>query len=247
MSVRSKYLPLWPVIFVDWHGVLSSDPFWISILKSPGHQVRRRLAESVKRLFDDNDDMVRRWMRGEFRAEEIVESMEVLLDKRCKPDFLVRRLIEDCTLMTSDAGFVRILREVKDLAFMVLATDNMDCFAESTERARRSGAGRRKVHKCDPEGSVPLVEVIRVFDDVLCSSDLGVLKRENPQSFFGEWLRQHSQTFERALLLDDVEANCAAFRSVGGTAIRVSRETIEKDLDGLLDEIGEWLRSRPKP
>jgi len=36
------------VIFVDWHGVLSRDPFWISILRNAWHPLHQQLSEATE-------------------------------------------------------------------------------------------------------------------------------------------------------------------------------------------------------
>ena len=81
---------------------------------------------------------------------------------------------------------------------MVVATDNMDCFSDSLPRIR------------------PLHGRV---NGVLCSSDLGVLKAESPERFFGGWLKEHGLTPAQAVLVDDSRRNCDRFERFGGAAI----------------------------
>ncbi|MBF8188788.1 hypothetical protein ITP53_24245 [Nonomuraea sp. K274] len=92
--------------------------------------------------------------------------------------------------------------------------DNMDCFADTFRRVRktRRPAGHRS--------AATLAQWAFFCDDMICSSDVAVLKSEGPVGFFGPWLSRHGMTFHDALLIDDREDNCAAFRQQGGTALR---------------------------
>jgi len=47
-----RQVPLWGrVIFSDWHGVLSQDPFWVSIRGSAAHPLHAQLEAGVARVF----------------------------------------------------------------------------------------------------------------------------------------------------------------------------------------------------
>ena len=72
----------------------------------------------------------------------------------------------------------------------------MDCFVAAA-RARRD---------------------IGFCDELLASSDLGVLKAEDPARFFGPWLDRHGLSFADAILVDDSPRNCVAFELYGGRA-----------------------------
>lgn len=39
------------IIFVDWHGVISKDPFWTSILQDDSHPLRPQLEQKLGELF----------------------------------------------------------------------------------------------------------------------------------------------------------------------------------------------------
>jgi FMN phosphatase YigB (HAD superfamily) len=56
-------------------------------------------------------------------------------------------------------------------------------------------------------------------DDLVCSSEVGVLKID-PIAFFGPYLRASGLGFAEALLIDDRTDNCAAFTAAGGAALR---------------------------
>lgn len=241
-SMTHRHLPLWDkVIFVDWNGVLSRDPFWISILKKSSHPLFRSLSDSVGQLFKNNDDLVRSWMRGELKASEVIATLNVHLDKRFNHDYLSRALEKDCGLMRTNAALFNLLKKVQKSSFVILATDNMDCFVEHIRRVKNRRAANSELGDSFETETLLLSRTVRLFDDVLCSSDLGVLKREDPARFFGEWLSEHSFTFKDALLLDDLEINCSIFRSKGGAAIQVTYESLYRELDSVESKIEAWL------
>ena len=214
-SKPDPHLPLWPrVLFVDWHGVLSRDIFWFSILNNRNHRFHSALDVATKKLFHERTSLVKAWMRGEADSASVIRSLEVPLDRRCKNDFLIRRLREDCGKMRVQSTLLRELASAS--SFVVLATDNMDCFIEQIHQQR---------------------DVSRTIDDVLCSSQLGVLKTENVREFFGPWLRAHHLSFENALLIDDTPSICKAFEASGGQAIRFD------SIHQAVDQLRHWLRT----
>jgi FMN phosphatase YigB (HAD superfamily) len=100
------------------------------------------------------------------------------------------------------------------MTVVAIATDNMDCFS----------------------AMLPSVHGLAgTFHAVLCSSDLGVLKAENPQAFFGPWLAEQGLAPSDAVLVDDAEANCARFEAFGGHAIRFH------STPQALGELRSWL------
>lgn len=237
-----RRLPLWnKVIFVDWQGVLSRDPFWMSILKNPLHPLYPQLSKSADWLFGQNDTLVRDWMRGNIKTNDIIDSMQIDLDKRFRCDYLSRKLVADCRLMRTNARLMGILREAQNEALIVLATDNMDCFYEYIQRVQNN---RQKSVRVSEGESQTITATIRLFDDVLCSSKQKILKSENPTRFFGDWLCKNSLDFQNALLLDDLEKNCTAFSDIGGTAFRVTIKSLENESDIMQSQINSWLHSK---
>ncbi len=194
-------LPLWRcVVFVDWSGVLSRETFWSSILGNSRHPLYKPMRLATKTLFENRVETLRAWMRGRLTSEEIVTQLDVQLNRRYKSDYLLRRLHEDCRRMTCDPDLVNELRVVRTNAFVVLATDNMDCFWRAVLAIRGLSL---------------------TVDAILCSSELGVLKKDSVDRFFRPWLARHNLTFQNSLLLDDSEDICEAFQAAGGAAVVV--------------------------
>lgn len=237
--MNQAMLPLYDrVIFVDWHNVLSTETFWSSILGRPRHPMRRSLEAALTRVFRHPGDVADEWMRGYRSSDDVIATLSLTLGRRYNDDYLERRLRQDCRRLEPRGAAATTLRRFAESAFVVLATDNMDCFSRAVQPPL-SVSGRRLAL----EGSF--------WDDVLCSSDLGVLKAEDPIRFFGGWLRVHGLGFENALLIDDRSDNCAVFERSGGSTVcwhleRDSAATLEAQIRHWLNS-GHWLNSAPTP
>jgi hypothetical protein len=230
MSVTGTQLRLWQrVIFIDWHGVLSREPFWSSIRERPSHPLYERLEQQFAAVVAPT---MPDWMRGHRSAETIVRALDLNLGHPYSDDFLLRRLQRDCRRMGGDPQVLEILRPLNSQAMLVVATDNADCFADAfTYSATRARSG--------PVNPAGLAAWARASDGLLCSSELGTLKAEHAQGFFGPWLRENGLGFAGALLIDDRADNCRAFERCGGTAIRWN---LGVDSVGELEaQVREWL------
>jgi hypothetical protein len=207
--VRQPALPLWRhVVFVDWHGVLSRSPFWGSIVTDPRHPLNRPLRAGLGRLFSDGV-AVADWMTGRRSTPDVVAALGVDGAPRYGPDYLCRQLEKDCRAMRVNTGLLRALQPVRERAFVVVATDNVDVFADAYRRV-----GQRPASADDT-----LSACATGCDDLVSSSDVGALKVE-PEAFFGGYLAACGLGFADAMLVDDRSDNCAAFRAAGGTALR---------------------------
>lgn len=210
-------LPLWNrAVFVDWHGVLCDQVFWWSILSRARHPYHKEMMEASTRLFAAPSPKVTAWMRGELCADEVISTLGVKLDARCNDDYLLRRLAEDCRRMVFRAELLEPLYAARHITLVAVATDNVDRFVTAARGIARLG---------------------RLVDDILCSSDLGVLKADDPERFFGEWLERHGLTFSNALLVDDSVENCEMFEAHGGRAIQFTSS------DQAVSAVRSWLAS----
>jgi len=218
------------VVFVDWHGVLSRDPFWLSILQREKHPLRPVLQAKLGQLFSTGST-VHEWMKGLRTSDEVIAELGIETRGNYRNDFLAKRLDADCFLMRVDGELVELLKSLKAGAFVVLATDNMDCFARAFEYAR----SKRKRARADVE---TFSDWATICDDIVCSSDVGALKSEDAVGFFGTWLREHGLSFDQAVLIDDREDNCRAFTAQGGLALQWK---IGDPLTGVASAVERWL------
>jgi hypothetical protein len=220
------------VIFSDWHGVLSRDPFWTSIRLSATHPLHDQLEAGMAGVFDPARNIANEWMKGLLSSSQVIAEMGIQLPGQFAGDFLARRLDLDCARMRVNASLFEVLRVIRAEAMVVIATDNMDCFERAFTRAR--SRRRRPSHARET-----LADWAIICDDIICSSQAGALKNEDPQRFFGPWLTLHGVTFADAVLIDDRADNCAAFTSQGGTAIQWKMGT--SDLSDVTAGLRQWL------
>jgi FMN phosphatase YigB (HAD superfamily) len=221
------------VIFSDWHGVLSRDPFWASIQQNPGHPLHAPLQAGMAGVFARDKDTAEEWMKGLLSSGEVIREMGIQL-RGLRDDFLIRRLDDDCGRMKVNVELFDVLRVLRAEASVVLATDNMDCFVRAFVRARN-----RRRRRADDR--VTMADWAAICDDIISSSEVGALK-EDPQAFFGPWLAAHGVTFRDAVLVDDRADNCAAFTSQGGTAIQWKMGT--HDLGEVVGALRSWIDGR---
>jgi hypothetical protein len=220
------------VIFSDWHGVLSRDPFWTSIRNCATHPLHKQLEAGMAGVFDPARNTANEWMKGLLSSGQVIAEMGIQLRGRFMDDFLARRLDLDCGRMKVNVGLFEVLRVMRAEAMVVIATDNMDCFERAFTRARsrRRRPGRERE---------TLADWAVICDDIICSSQAGALKSEDPQTFFGPWLAIHGVGFADAVLIDDRADNCAAFTAQGGTAIQWKMGT--SDISEATSRLRQWL------
>ena len=224
------------VVFSDWHGVLSRDPFWTSIRNSATHPLHEQLEAGMAGVFDPTRNTANEWMKGLLSSDQVIAEMDIQLRGRFRDNFLARRLDLDCGRMKVNVGLFEVLRMIRAEAMVVIATDNMDCFERAFTRARsrRRRPGRERE---------TLADWAVICDDIICSSQAGALKSEDPQTFFGPWLATHGVGFTDAVLIDDRADNCAAFTSQDGTAIQWKMGT--SDISEVSTRLRQWLDEDP--
>jgi hypothetical protein len=228
-----RQVPLWGrVIFCDWHGVLSRDPFWVSICGRAAHPLHARLEAGLAGVFAGDQGIANQWMKGLLSCDQVIAEMEIQLDQRFGDDFLARRLDLDCARMHVNAELFEVLRVMRAEASVVIATDNMDCFARAFDQ------GRRRRHRLARK-RVNMADWAAICDDIICSSQVAALKAEDPHAFFGPWLATHAMGFADAVLIDDRADNCTAFTGCGGSAIQWKMGT--DDISDVTGELKRWL------
>lgn len=225
---------------MDWHGVLSEDPYWASILRrSVRKGLRTALEGRLVEIFESGRGLSDDWMRGRLDTADLFAPVNQSLTRRERPDFLERRIVHDCMNMMLDSDLVTLLKEYSETLRIVMATDNTEDF----ERAFHTARFRRRNHDRPPDkGKNTLRDVACCFDGIICSSNRGVLKAEDADGFFGEWLEESGLTFADAALIDDRRDNCAAFQAAGGQAILWDTSTSAARAQSL-KRLTAWVRA----
>jgi len=108
----------------------------------------------------------------------------------------------------------------------------MDCFARTFDAVRS-----RHRHVTAKSGTLAHWAII--CDDIICSSDVGTLKAEDPKGFFGGWLTECGLTFSDALLIDDRADNCESFRGQGGSTVQWKMG--KNNIGEVVESVGRWL------
>ena len=178
--------PLYETIFIDWYRTLSHSFFWEHWFnpEQPSHPERQlfdRLQEGFRK-----GDLVAEWMRGHPTALQVCK----LLAEQCEadPNHLLKHLIRSCRqAKLASPKIPALIAELKSRGTRVIvATDNMDVFVDWT---------------------VPALSLLETFDDIVSSSQLGVLKSDvDPAGgslFFTRYYGQQPFDPTRALLIDD--------------------------------------------
>jgi FMN phosphatase YigB (HAD superfamily) len=198
MSRSQLGLRLFPaVVFIDWFGTLSTTKFWDSIVHNDRHPLAERMRSSLNQLFVEDKELVREWMRGNVDDKEILLHLHVTLPKRYRSDYLERKLLQDCRRSTVNSEMALLVAQLRQQAYVVVASDNMNCFWEAQPAVL--------------SGSVTV-------DELVVSSQVGALKAEDPRRFFSPSLEKFGLSKTNAILIDDCPTTCRIFEDWGGTA-----------------------------
>ncbi|WP_280404755.1 HAD family hydrolase [Nocardia brasiliensis] len=210
-QVRSNQfvLPFFDVfVFFDWYNTLSTAAFWDSIVLNDRHPLSAQLRDALEELFRGRKDYVRGWMRGAVTDAEVIATLNVTLPATYRDDYLLRKLLGDCKSAQIDPEMMGIVRELRQRAFLAVASDNMDCFVHAAPKV--------------------LTGELRI-DELIVSSEVGSLKKESPQQFFGPTLERYGLDPARAILIDDCADTCEEFRSWGGHAFHFTTPATLRD------------------
>jgi FMN phosphatase YigB (HAD superfamily) len=157
------------------------------------------LKAAITDLFTKDRHSLDQWLTGGLSASQVTEHMTGGYDHATLQDELAKSV----RLMHMDIRLVLLLQRVpRNISRLALATDNVDCFAQNCNH---------------------IEDFSDLFSDALCSSTLGVTKRD-PERFFGPYLREHGLAANECFLVDDSAANCAAFTEFGGRALQYTMD-----------------------
>lgn len=174
-------------VFIDWAGTLSYSKFW-NHWDNATHPNNRSFQQIQKIHFRGDSKKLSSWMRGEYTSEEILRffAEESNIDYK----HLFQEFIKSCKEMTFTSDKITdLLLALKNKNIrLVIATDNMDSFTRWT---------------------IPSLRLTDLFDDILNSSDLKVLKEDlnkyDKSILFEDYLKKHDIKKGESILIDDSE------------------------------------------
>lgn len=209
------------ILFVDFNGVISYNPFWITI-KDSKHKLNKHFAKIEDLIFKKNKDIVLSWMSGKLTTEEvhIMLSRELNIPK-AEVDEIYDLFVKECENIDLSKKILNKLMELKKYYKVVLVTDNMDTFHRFT---------------------IPNNRVLTdVFDEIYDSYLRGKFKKSNDGELFIEISQKFNVPTEYGTLIDDSKNNCACFERLGGRTYTPKRE---EGVLAALDEIVNDVRNK---
>ncbi|ATL70050.1 HAD family hydrolase [Nocardia terpenica] len=213
-------------VFFDWYNTLSRAQFWDSILTNDRHPVAAPLRGALEELFRGRKDYVGAWMRGAVSDTDVIDTLNITLPTRYRDDYLLRELLRDCRNAPVDPDMADIVRSLRRHAFLAVASDNMDCFVQASPK---------------------ILSGELAIDELIVSSEVGSLKKESPQRFFGPTLERYGLQPANAILIDDCADTCQRFRDWGGHALHYTEPArLRTEIRRLLPEL-TMLATRETP
>lgn len=208
------------VVFIDWNGTLSTSKFWGHLEKSGPNE--KKLFEKIeKTLFGKLRHLLKPWMRGELRSEEVINQMcrKSNLDYKKVMDEFIKGC-EQMEFVTDNC--IKKIGQIRDKGTkVVIATDNMDSFIRWT---------------------VPKMKLDSIFDKILDSSSIKALKNDFSSSgqslFFDKYFQKNKLLRGDCLLIDDSEDKENKIQTYGIDYLQIDAEVgIEPALDKILLEM----------
>jgi len=157
----------------------------------------RHFPEAETVMFLANRELLNPWMRGELSSEKICQT--IAEETTFSESDIFNDLKESCAVMEFvDPEIPGLIKKIRARGLkVVLATDNMDCFSRFT---------------------VPALKLQELFDDVLISCDMKILKvevRESCIPFFKNFLTENNLKYSDTVLLDDSDWFAEAYEALG--------------------------------
>ena len=175
------------VIFIDWNGTLSISKFW-GHLSNSTRENKVFFNKIENTLFCDLKHLLNPWMKGELNSENVIA--EIAKHTNISYEFLLNEFIKSCEEMKYiSLDICKLIKKLKKKGYMVvIATDNMDSFNRWT---------------------VPSLKVYELFDYILNSYDLKVMKNDFDKLgnilFFKNFVDKHKIGPGESILIDDSE------------------------------------------
>lgn len=175
---------MYTTVFIDWYRTLSTSQFWLH-LEDPTHQYHSLLEPLRHTLFREQNWVFEDWLIGSLRSEQV---MEILAQHTKIPYELIwHEFVSGFThhKLVSEEIFDLIAELKAHNIWVVIATDNMDCF---------------------DRWCVPALALDSHFDDILNSFHIGHLKKDVADGralFFDNYMKRHNIAPGESIIFDD--------------------------------------------
>ncbi|MBI2357001.1 haloacid dehalogenase-like hydrolase [Candidatus Dojkabacteria bacterium] len=173
------------VVFFDWNGTLSNSFFWEHMRQSEKEEIRKLYEIWDNALFKRPKAYIQDWMRGLFTTEDVLK--EIAKETKTEYKLLLREFVKGCKSMTFVSDELPdIIKGLRSRGYyVVVATNNMDCFTRWT---------------------LPFMKLEDQFDEILNSFYLKGLKNDvkNGKSvFFADFFSKYDVPPTNCIFLDD--------------------------------------------
>ena len=195
------------LLFVDFNGVISYDPFWKSLLDK-NHILNRDLQRIEDFVFKENFDLILDWMVGKYNSEDIHK----IISKELDIDYtlLFDNFVSDCKKIDISEKILNKLKSIKSNYVLILATGNMDSFDRFTLPNNKY--------------------LYNIFDEIHNSFNFGLLKTTNNGEYFKKIIKKYNLNPKNSYLIDDYNSTCKIFSDLGGTSFRTKTENDVLDI-----------------
>mgnify|MGYP000931503602 CR=1 FL=1 len=174
------------VIFLDWNGTLSNSFFWEHMRNSQNQAVKGLYERWDHALFTKSKDYIQNWMRGRNTTESVLK--DIAKETATEYENILAEFVKGCQSMAFVSPKVpEIIKNLRHKGFyIVIATNNMDCFDRWT---------------------VPSMRLDKVFDEILNSYYLKGLKHDEndigESLFFKEFFAHRDVLPRDCVFIDD--------------------------------------------
>ena len=196
MSERKEKIKQQKILFVDFNGVISYDPFWKSMTdtKHPLHVYYKQIEELLFKGENKIEGLIEEWMLGDYTSEDIHHIIADKLDAPYQQIFDV--FCEDCKHLDISKQILQRIQALRKDYYCILRTDNMDTFHRFTLPANNY--------------------LTEAFDEIHSSYLLRQLKKTDGGKYFVTTVADLGVTFGNCSFIDDSKSNIALFESLGG-------------------------------
>lgn len=174
------------VLFIDWDGTLSNSKFWERWKNDTENHTKYHLLQNALFNSKASEELIIEWMIGSKSYKDVLGFVSEItgIDYSELADELIYSSEHMEFIDTNTPHLIKKLQS-KGMK-VVIATDNMDTFGNWT---------------------VPTLKLGQMFDDILASDKLGVLKSnvssKKSSKFFGKYLTQQSINPGESALIDN--------------------------------------------